>query len=65
MVLLHFYSYLAGNGRKWEENLFSEHSVRVGQHPVLVGQHVVRVEQHSVRVRQHSAEISASELKQS
>ena len=31
MVLLRFYSYLAGNGRKWEENMFSDFSTRVGQ----------------------------------
>ena len=29
MVLLRFYSYLAGNGRKWEENMYSDFLTRV------------------------------------
>jgi len=36
MVLLRFYSYLAGNGRKWEENLFSDFLTRVRQVMTLV-----------------------------
>ena len=31
MVLLRFYSYPTGNRRKWEENMFSYFSTRVGQ----------------------------------
>ena len=53
MVLLRFYSYLAGNGRKWEENMLSEVLTRVLQH-------LVRVVSAS---DQNNAEISASELK--
>ena len=43
MVLLRFYSYPAGNGRKWEENMFSNFSTRVLSDLTRVGQVLTRV----------------------